>query len=268
MKRLMFLLSLISICFYLSCNPDPNPDPDHSYRMEAADAAARAAHTLANAWSPLHLTPEGEGRLNSEANTVAVAASLRARELFLDLTINQVNPHHRVPRNLLLEFNPYEADGDMHNDALNMVVKEKLEGIDLLDKLKNKDRETIDKFLKLNPIFQDDNVREDAVDAIVATEVPAEFEDGITKIVYAKNYSEVISYLDIPADEKALVTEVFATCNDYYMNEVNFLTVADYINSKITFLLSKGKDMTEGDQRLACLFTIFKHSYYYWHGTK
>lgn len=158
--------------------------------------------------------------------------------------------------------------GEIHNDALDLIIKEKLAGVDLLDKLKNRDRETIDKFLKLSPKFQDDNVRKNAADAIIVQEVPAGLEDRLTKIIYAKEYTEVISYLDIPEVEKEFITEVYATCNDYYINKADFVQVAGYLNGKITSLLTKGKDMTAEDQRLACMFTIFKHSYYYWHGTK
>lgn len=137
-----------------------------------------------------------------------------------------------------------------------------------MDKLKNRDKQTIERFLKLSPDYQDDNIRSAVVDAIAIEEVPAELQDRLIKITNAKDYTEAISYIGLPADEKAFVTEVYATCNNYYINGANFSLVAGYLNGKITSLLNKGKDMTARDHQLAGMLTIFKHSYYYWNNTK
>lgn len=259
MKRLLFLSCLISVCIYSSCDPDTV----RRIRMETADAFAlqKCQESIIGQTTP-------PGANNAICNAAAAKASDDAGKYVVHPLSNQINPNIRVPRNLLLELNPYEAEGDMHNDALDFIIREELAGVDVSEKLRNRDRETIDKLLKLSPALQDDNVRKEAVDAAVAMEIPDELKERLTKITYAKDYVEAISYLDMPADKKAFVTEVFATCNDYYANEADFEQVAGYLNDKIALLLNKGKDITIEEQRLAYTFTIFKHSYYYWHGTK
>jgi hypothetical protein len=265
MKRLMFFLSAVGICIFYSCGPEPTREQ----RMHQADANMRMMLQMATEGSNQgNPDPGADEATNGMINTMAAVASEeegRSRNVAL---ANQINPFPRVSRNLLLDFNPYEADGDMHNDAIDLIVREQLAGVDVVDKLKNKDRQTIDKFLKLSPKFQDENVRNAAVDAIVATEVPDELKDKAIKITNAKDYIEGISYLDLAVDEKAIVTEVFATCNDYYVNKADFVQVASYLNSKIISLFDKGENMTVRDQQFACMFTILKHSYYYWHGAK
>ena len=208
------------------------------------------------------------GANNAICNAGAAKASDAAGRSVAHPLTNQINFKIRVPRELLLEFNPYETEGDMHNDALDFIIREELAGVNISEKLNNRDWETVDKLLKLSPVLQDEQVRKEAVDAAVAMEVTDELKEKFVKITRAEDYKEAISYLDMPADKKAFVTEVFATCNDYYTNEADFTVVAGYLNDKITDLLKKGKDITIEDQRLAYTFTIFKHSYYYWHGTE
>lgn len=270
MKRILFLLCTSCTSFYLSCI-QPNENEPH-FRIARADAQARVSCEEMNEGSYQQSIPDGQAAIDAICNDVAAAASDAERTAiageYVAYPANQINPNVRVPRNLLLELNPYEADGDMHNDALDMIAREQLDGMDVLNKLMNKDRATIDKFLKLKPQFQDEAVRNAAVNVVAGVTVSDELKERLVKIVNAKDYAEGISYLNISADAKALVTEVYATCNDYYINKAGFELVAGYLNGKITSLLNKGKDMKAEDRKLARMFTVLKHSYYYWHGTK
>lgn len=54
-----------------------------------------------------------------------------------------------------------------------------------MDELKNRDKQTIERFLKLSPDYQDDNIRSAVVDAIAIEEVPAELQDRLIKITNA-----------------------------------------------------------------------------------
>lgn len=62
-----------------------------------------------------------------------------------------------------------------------------------------------------------------------------------------------------------MVTDVYNTCENYFANDASFESVAGFINGKIISLLNKGKDATPEDIKLARTFTLYKHSYYYWH---
>ena len=235
------------------------------------DTDALVEFTLAaTTTSPADFIP-GAAEAHGQLIEAAAAAASEAEGTLLAVPLaNQINPNIRVPKEFLLELNSYEIEGQMHNEALDLIVKERIAGVDLYDKLINKDRETIDKFLKLRPNLQDDNIRKQAVDALIAEaeEFSIEVKDKIAKIINAENYSDAISYLNASTEETVILTEVYSTCNNYFINNADFGQVAGYINGKITYLLNKGKDMTVQDQRLACTFTVLKHSYYYWHSTK
>lgn len=272
MKRLLILLCTISVCIYLSCT---SPEEEaRKRRMQRADddAYLHALRSLQN-W-PGASAPGGQSTIQASARGIAAAASQKAGAAaaaggdYVIYPADQINPNIRVSNEFILEFNPYEVEGEMHNVALDFIVRKKLDGMDVLNKFMERDRETIDKFLKLNPEFKDDNVRKDAVDAFVAAEIPEGLKESLIKITYAKDDEEAMSYLDLSHGAKALVTEVHATCNEYYLKEADFKEVAGYLNDKITFLLKKGKDITTEDQQLAAMFTVLKHSYYYWYGTK
>ncbi len=268
-KTIVALLLLGIILFSNSCTTEP-PQPS----APAPNYAAPDLEATAMMYDALS-APASLGAFAGEGVALGVAVVFGAYISHEEAGVYVVHPYTYqlnlqsvyIPDSLALspDINPFEFAGTMHNEALNLIVERGGEAA--INKLLNKDPETWDAFLKLDPGFQEDHKRAEAVNSIIQYTITSEEQKKLDAIKAAKSPDEIIALTGLSPVNKDFILDAFNTYLSMRKNNTSVEEVANFANSKIKYIHHDTKAPLDKEQKtMMLMLTILKHSDYYWYG--
>lgn len=263
-KRIVTCLSVALLSWVVSTQYSCSTDPTTPANVALADGQAglETYGTLVSTVPIASATPLGQvGAVVASGIAAAVASGLfeyqhpisEPKELNISL-----------PETFLLNNNPYEEAGIVHNKSLELIFKTGDPKI-VYEKLKNNDQDTWKAFIEL----ASNNSQQPAVEVLSNCDngqcLTNYFETTVPKIVDFTNEEQLVSSTYLNSENRSFMLNTYKGYKYLWQSDPSNVEIYGYLNDKISSLLSV-KTLTKQQEGMVIGLTILKHSNYYWYG--